>query len=311
MNKVLILLSTYNGERFLKEQLDSLYAQEGVEIHILVRDDGSKDNTLCILENYQRSFGKMTIIKGIENIGVGPSFYALIKEAVDKYVDYDYYAFSDQDDVWLNCKCISGVKAINRSSNHYKLYISSSITTDASLRPISSSTKFVNSIGANLVANHIIGCSMLFNKALLIEINKINTNTYKLPNGKVPIHDAWAAIVAYSIGADVIRGSDALMYYRQHEKNTIGSRKSFFSMQYSRIKRYLFGNAHLKVNKSIIALQVLGDSIMDDNKKLMLKVANYRTSLNAKKLLLIDKRMYEYGVIDNIGTFLVILFNKF
>ena len=104
-NKVLILVSTYNGEKYLPEQLDSLYAQEGVDIHILVRDDGSKDNTIGILKNYQGSKGKMTIIEG-ENIGAGQSFLALINEATTNYPDYDYYAFCDQDDVWYGNKVV-------------------------------------------------------------------------------------------------------------------------------------------------------------------------------------------------------------
>ena len=311
MNKVLVLLSTYNGEKFISQQLDSLYNQQDVKIAILVRDDGSKDRTIEILEDYQKQKGQLTIIEG-ENIGVGPSFYALINEAATKYSSFDYYVFCDQDDVWFPTKVLTGVKVLEESVNKYKMFFSGAINTDANLQPIASScVRLVNSFGANLVANHILGCTMLINGALLQEINKINTKPFTVPNGNLPIHDAWAAIVAYSLNADVIQSLSGLMYYRQHGHNVIGAGHGFWSIQKNRILRYLGGATHGKANKCIIALQVLDDDIPSQNRDLLKKVADYRRSFKSKFSLLFDKRMYEYGVVDNIGTFLTILFNKF
>ena len=311
MKKVLILLSTYNGELYLKEQLDSLYAQKDVELDILVRDDGSKDRTIEILEDYQRRYGRMTISRG-QNIGAGPSFLALINEAATNHQSYDYYAFCDQDDVWFPTKVASGVKALEASEKELKFYFCGSVNTDADLQPIaSSSVRQVNSFGANLVANHILGCCMMFNGNLLQEINKINTKQYSIPNGQVPIHDAWAALVAYALDADIIQSGAAQMYYRQHGNNVIGSGRGFWSIQKNRIKRYLGGATHGKANKCIIALQVLGDELPEKNRQLMELVAQYRKSLRSKVRLMCDKRMYEYGIVDNIGTFLTLLFNKF
>lgn len=311
MERVCILLSTYNGEKYLSEQLDSLYGQKGVEIHLLVRDDGSKDATMSILHDHKTRLGKMTIIQG-ENLGAGGSFLALISEAVKKFQDFDYYAFCDQDDVWFPTKVLTGVKVLEESVNKYKMFFSGAINTDANLQPIASScVRLVNSFGANLVANHILGCTMLINGALLQEINKINTKPFTIPNGNLPIHDAWAAIVAYSLNADVIQSLSGLMYYRQHGHNVIGAGHGFWSIQKNRILRYLGGATHGKANKCIIALQVLDDDIPSQNRDLLKKVADYRRSFKSKFSLLFDKRMYEYGVVDNIGTFLTILFNKF
>lgn len=309
--KVLILLSTYNGERYLREQLDSLYSQVGIDIHILVRDDGSKDTTLSILEEYRRTQGKMTIIKG-ENKGVGASFMALVYEAASNYFDYDYFAFSDQDDVWFKNKLLSGVNALNGCSSELKMFFSGAINTDSSLNPISTTcVRTVNSFGANLVANHILGCTMLFSAPLLHAINKINTEHYNIPDGKMPIHDAWAALVAYSLGATVIKSNSGLMYYRQHGGNVIGSGHGFLSIQKNRVSRYLFGATHNKANKCIIAQQVFGDEMPLENKQLLELVSHYRSSIKSKIRLIFDKRMYEYGFVDDVGTFLTILFNKF
>ena len=311
MRKVLILLSTYNGELYLREQLDSLYAQNDVDAHILARDDGSKDNSIEILEDYKCRNGNMTIIKG-SNIGAGRSFMALINEAATKYSFYDYYAFSDQDDVWFPSKVATGVKALDESEKKLKMFFSGAINTDGDLQPIASScVRLVNSFGANLVANHILGCTMLINGALLQEVNKINTKSFSIPNGIIPIHDAWTAIVAYSLNADVIQSLSGLMYYRQHGHNVIGAGHGFLSIQKNRIKRYLGDATHGKANKCIIALQVLGSEIPTQNRDLLQKVATYRNSLKSKLRLMFDKRMYEYGVVDNIGTLITILFNKF
>lgn len=311
MAKVLILLSTYNGEKFLPEQLDSLYCQKGVECHLLVRDDSSKDATVSILEDYKNRHGRMAIIQG-ENLGAGGSFMALINEAATHFANFDYYAFCDQDDVWFEHKIETGVKALEKSSERMKLFFSGAINTDRNLQPITSScVRLVNSFGANLVANHILGCTMLMNGALLQQINKINTKPFSIPNGVVPIHDAWTAIVAYSLDADVIQSLSGLMYYRQHGHNAIGAGHGFWSIQKNRIMRYLGGATHGKANKCIIALQVLGDEIPTQNRILLQKVANYRASFKSKLGLLFDKRMYEYGIVDNLGTILTILFNKF
>ena len=311
MKRVLILLSTYNGERFLAEQLDSLYTQEGVDIHVLVRDDRSTDNTVTILEDYQNRYGNMTVLKG-ENVGAGPSFMLLIKEAAENHKGYDYYAFCDQDDVWFPNKMVLGVNALEESSRERKLFFCSAIKTDVDLHPIVSyRLRQVNSFGANLVANHIMGCCMMFNGKLLEDINKINTEAISVPNGLIPLHDSWAAAVAYALDAEIIQNRAALMYYRQHGHNVIGSRQGFLSIQLSRIKRHLKNASYTKSNRCIIALQVLGSEIPEKNRFLMELVASYRENWKSKVRLLLDSRMYEYGILDNIETFIALLFNKF
>jgi len=97
MNRILVLMSTYNGEKYLKNQLNTIYEQKNVDVMLFVRDDSSKDSTLQILEEYRKVYGKMIIFKR-ENIGSARSFYKLVEEAA--LTDYDYFAFSDQDDIW-------------------------------------------------------------------------------------------------------------------------------------------------------------------------------------------------------------------
>ena len=91
---VLVLMSTYNGELFLKEQIDSILSQEGVDVRLLVRDDGSKDNTCSILSDYASAHQNIEW-KACENVGFVKSFSALVKMAMTSEIPADYYAFAD------------------------------------------------------------------------------------------------------------------------------------------------------------------------------------------------------------------------
>ncbi|MBQ4399872.1 MAG: glycosyltransferase, partial [Alphaproteobacteria bacterium] len=106
MDNVLVLMSTYNGEKYLKTQLDSILAQQGVNVQILVRDDGSSDGTLPILQAYAAQ-GKLTYYTG-PNLKPAKSFMDLIYNAPQA----DFYAFADQDDYWLPEKLICAVNKL-------------------------------------------------------------------------------------------------------------------------------------------------------------------------------------------------------
>ena len=109
--RVQVFLSSYNGEKYIEEQIDSVLQQKGVEVRILVRDDGSNDKTVDILEMLYKK-GKINFYKG-ENIGYAKSFLNLLTH--DNKADY--YAFCDQDDFWLSNKLIEGIKKININKN--------------------------------------------------------------------------------------------------------------------------------------------------------------------------------------------------
>ena len=104
MKKVCVLMSTYNGEKYLKEQIDSILKQKGVKVNLLVRDDGSTDNTLSLLEEYKKK-GLLDYCCG-SNMKPARSFMELLSIAPDS----DYYAFSDQDDYWEHDKLFNAVK---------------------------------------------------------------------------------------------------------------------------------------------------------------------------------------------------------
>lgn len=312
---ILILLSTYNGEKYLREQLDSLYAQEGVDIHILARDDGSKDATVAILKDYRQRLGGMTILEG-ENCGARRSFFELIAYASENCDQYDYYAFCDQDDVWFKEKLISVVANLEKSSSTLKMGYTDLCTTDDKLTPLGNDglTRHDNiNLYSNIVSNHIAGCCMVFNKALLDKLNLINSDIVKQQPVELSfLHDSWTAAVAFALDAYVFHDNHPRMFYRQHGGNVVGNaQEGLASLYKKRIKRYAGRSTHSKSMKCKCIQLTLWDEIPEHNKQIISLCANYRGQLANKIRLLFDRRIYQYSFGENIGVFLLILLNKF
>lgn len=311
MNKVLVLLSTYNGEQYLREQLDSIFAQKEVEFHIFVRDDGSKDSTIEILEEYNAKYGKMTIMAE-QNIGSALSFYDLMFKADSYLENFDYYAFADQDDYWFPRKLIESVTQLNKQSAFYKLYYGKVTATNSRLEPIKTVTIMPSmSLASNIVSSRALGCTMVFNRNLLHKACLISDYLNKRKKlDYIPYHDGWMSLVAYSLGGAVVVGKEPLMFYRQHEHNAVGTGKNIFGLIKARFIRYI-NSEKTKSKKCQIVLELLENEIPSQNRKLLFLCAYYSQSLKKRIQLVCRKDLYEYGFIDNIGTFGVIILNKF
>ena len=221
MHKAAVLLSTYNGERYLREQLDSILAQSGVDLTLYVRDDGSSDRTLDILEEYRKKHPCIVLNKG-ENAGVGNSFMQLVYDAPD---DFDFYAFSDQDDIWLENKLIKAVETIKDCKGPV-LYTSNQMLVDDQgnelrLRHASSPGTSYMQILCN---NKLSGCTMVWNNAL----HKILSDRNRRPSRQMlekRIHDVWVAMTA-AVTGEIVFDPEAYIMYRQHEDNVVGVRET-------------------------------------------------------------------------------------
>lgn len=310
MKKVLVMMSTYNGEKFIREQLDSLYGQKDVELHLLVRDDGSKDNTIDILEEYSKEYGKMTVVKG-KNVGAARSFHEVALYAATRMEPFDYYSYSDQDDVWFEHKLCTSIRHVESASKQPQLFYAPALLVDSKLNPIKpNNSRTVNCLGANIASSHSLGCTQVFNKALLDKIVEIN-DYIKTVDSKtyIPLHDAWTALVAYSFGKVEV-GEAPLMFYRQHESNVIGGNDRGVKKFYHRIKRYTSGDKK-KSAKCRIILTLMRDEIPTKNRKLLERCANYTESFAKRFCLAFTPDIYHYGLADNMGIFIVILLKQF
>lgn len=217
-----ILLATYNGEKYIRQQLDSILNQTYKDFKILIRDDGSTDKTKDIIGEYQVNFpDKIKIIKDDLKCGSSASnFMRLMEES-----NADYVMFSDQDDFWLPFKIeksLENIKYIEEKIGSDKpiLAYGNYVITDSNLRELEHNDKknqiykHYNDLNHLLVQNYVTGCLMIINRALCQKAGKFDT--------KILMHDHWLALVG-SIYGEVYHFNIDVMYYRQHSNNVVGA----------------------------------------------------------------------------------------
>ena len=245
--KIAILLSTYNGEDFLAEQLESLLKQTYSNFIIIIRDDGSTDGTENIISHYVvKNHGKIHKLSGIRsNIGASSSFSLLInyvmKEKNTLGISRLYVMLCDQDDIWIEEKLeiqISEMLYAEQKSPDLPILVHSDLRVVDQYKSVIAESfikyqgleikrnKFTNLVISNLVT----GCTTLFNEELA-------QMTLPIPDRAI-MHDWWLALTASAFG-QVIFIDTPLVEYRQHANNTIGA-KEFSRSQISNTARSFF-----------------------------------------------------------------------
>lgn len=216
-----ILLATYNGSKYLAEQLDSLFNQNFKDFKVLIHDDGSTDNTVEIIKNYKNKYPNQIIWfdDGIITKSACNNFAHLLSKSTSKYI-----MFCDQDDVWLNNKIQKTYDVLSKieqeNSNKPILVFSNLEVVDASL--ISNGItmfdlvqyKKKNSLFDLMVGNYVTGNTVMINKICKEHILPFSNN--------VIMHDWWIALIATHYGK-VYGIDECLTLYRQHEHNVCGA----------------------------------------------------------------------------------------
>lgn len=207
---VQVLLSTYNGTTYLRPLLESLLAQDYPEVEILIRDDGSSDRTLDLLQDYASSFSKITVTSGA-NLGPARSFFQLLGRSSSAA---DYLAFCDQDDVWLKDKVSRAVEFLRRGPQEIPaLYCSRVAIVNENLQLIrySDIPKKGLSFRNALVECLVWGCTIVINQAarqlLLREFPR-----------DVCMHDGWIYLVVSAFGT-VLYDDESKILHRRHAGN--------------------------------------------------------------------------------------------
>lgn len=297
-NKILVLLSTYNGEKYLVEQLDSIFSQNEVEVTLLIRDDGSIDNTLVILHKYIfENPSYKIILKQGSNIGSAASFSCLLLMAYEQRNLYDYFAFSDQDDVWMKEKLKSALPFFNSQSMSPQLYCSNLYVVDAKLYPLGMMRKPMKSYNkANaLIESFATGCTFVFNR-------KVVELFYEYSPQFLIHHDLWVFHSCLFLG-NVYYDNNSYIYYRQHISNVVGAKNTLSLRWRSRLHslRTLF-EQHYREQEAKELLRVYSELLSLADKKLIAFLAFYNKSfLNRISFLLapinpfciVEKRKYK------------------
>lgn len=300
MKKVQVLMSTYNGEKYLKEQIESILNQENVEISLLIRDDGSTDKTLAMLEDITKE-NKNVHYYTSQNIGAARSFMDLVNQSNEA----DYYAFADQDDVWKPKKLISAIEKLESDIDIPSLYISAVEVVDEELNTIEiKKVSGEHCFEGEMAKNFATGCTMVFNKKLC-DIIKMYNPIYLI------MHDSWITRVCYAIGGNVIIDQEPYIKYRQHANNVVGYNDEGFKKLRKQLKIAFVDKISMRVNIAKELKNGYEHFFTEHTKKVVDMLINYQKDRKAKKWLLHNKNFRTNSWKINVKIVIAILVGKF
>ena len=283
--KVAVLISTYNGEKYIKEQLDSILNQTYKNIEIVIRDDGSKDCTIDIIKKYQEKYNNIILREGT-NIGFIKSFFQLLSLA-----NADYYAFCDQDDIWLENKIELAVKALNEVDNSKpNMVFGNSDYYDENMNLIGKGEEhktfsFKNSL-YECVAQ---GMTMTINQVAKENIIE------NIPE-KCLFHDWWTYMICSGMG-NVLYNDTTVVKYRRFAKNATAEGQNILKVFLWRIEKLFADNGMKDIRTQQLEFKRLFyKKLSDENKEIMdlfvqdkynffkaIKKAFYPNSIRRKK----------------------------
>lgn len=221
--KIQILLATYNGEKFLREQLDSIVNQEYKSWNLLIHDDGSNDNTILILNEYKNIYPNKISLLNDQKIfsSASKNFFHLIEH---RSREANLYCLCDQDDIWHESKLKLIIERYNSIDDKAPILIHSDLSLiDSSGKLLEKSHNKLINFKKNLITkdtslyyNPIPGCAMSINSTLA---NKISYSKYMV------MHDWWILLSAIYENTTILYIKFPLVKYRQHSKNVLGYKK--------------------------------------------------------------------------------------
>ncbi len=299
-----ILMCTYNGEKFLQEQLKSFANQNFKNWHLFVYDDGSSDNTEKLVKTFKVS-NKIDFVSNKPNLGFAKNFLNAVASTKG---DFDFYALSDQDDIWLESKLEKAVSYLQTiKSTVPALYCSRTVLVDSIGEQIGHSPLFTKppSFPNSLVQSIAGGNTMVFNKAARRLIIKL-----KFKNMDVVSHDWLIYQLITGAGGFVHYDSDPGLLYRQHGGNLIGSNNGFFA-RLSRAKM-LLNNSFRKWNDQNIRILHSNSALLtqENRNKLNMFIKARESSLLPRVLGFLKCRIYRQTLFGNIALFIGGALNK-
>lgn len=276
---ILVLMSTYNGENYIKEQLDSILQQEGVRLSIYIRDDGSTDSTPFLLKQYAEKYPciKVDLCK---NIGWRASFSELLINAEQA----DFYCFSDQDDYWMPNKLERALTLMRSHKEVPCLYRGRSEIADGNLvrkGELYQDTAIPNKI-RGLFQNYCQGCTLVFNKML--------RELYLRHPIPTVSHDIWLPLIALETGI-VVDDPNPYMLYRVHEANASAT-NSVLNIWKRRLDGILArSKSNYTYNFGETLFQDYAEMLDEDTKLVCWQLSVYKQNFGAKWSLLWNREV--------------------
>lgn len=282
--RLAILMATYNGEKYLRDQIDSILQQEtDIPFDLIVRDDGSTDATLDILESYREKGALSYYTEG--NLGAAKGFIQLLRDNLD----YDFYAYADQDDVWQPGKLQKGLDAVSGFVGP-ALYCTNAALVDSNLRSLGRNTHreepTYNLVSILCLACCAQGCTSVFNNALAKVIQ-----THDLPETFI-MHDSLVTCLCGLIDGKIIYDHEPSMKYRMHGSNVFGmvtAKQSLTRVIKSRMKEITTKPKVSMYTQARNILNTYADVIPEKNKPICLTVIRSEKLLSARLRLVFSK----------------------
>ncbi len=298
---MVILLATYNGEKYLKDQLNSLFSQRNCKIKIIARDDGSTDTTLDILKSFD-----VLLMPSYKNIGTKESFSLLLEYALE-CTESDYFMFCDQDDVWKSDKVEKTLKRMQELEILHKespLLVHTDLeVVDENMKRINSSFVQYQNLNAKknsftqlLLQNTMTGCTIMINRSLA---------SLALPIAQEAImHDWWIGLVASKFGKIGYIDTTTIKY-RQHVNNSIGAKG--FTLFYI-IKRLQNSESISQNTLQTKAFLQRYKNDLDAKSVAMLEdfISIESQSFWKKRKILFKHKLLKQGLLRNLGLMLKI-----
>lgn len=270
MTKVAVLMSTFNGEAYIKEQLESIIAQEGVEVHLFIRDDGSSDQTCEIINNFKTNNPDIELIQGV-NLGPARSFLELIGIVLERCKEYSYYSFADQDDIWKTEKLSSAIEMLEREGADTYYSAVQLYSKDERINGFVKSGKKLSD-KEFMLRNTAPGCTIVFSSEIAKLVSKYNPNWLEM-------HDSWIMRVTICTNHKIVFSKNPYILYRIHGNNTCGVSHGFVSNTKSSILS--LKNNNMIVSRTANELLVgYGDLISNND---LFKYLKWLSIINVQK----------------------------
>ena len=306
MHSVNIILASYNGSKYIKEQLDSILNSTYRDFRVFVCDDCSTDDTRDIVEEYVSAYpGKVFLSRNERNLGSTLSFLTNLKR-VSEESPADYYMFCDQDDVWLSDKITLAVKQIRRVEARRGavlpiLSFNDAIIVDENLDFISRSFYRTNRLKVRknkfsrmLIENKCIGCTTIMNDSLVRLLDETGP--------EIRYHDWWMALIASAFG--VVRyNKTPVILYRQHCGNQVG--QSVFAA-YTKVraakKEDTRERLRLTYDQAELFYDIYAEKLSKNKRRHLQSFIRLKTAgFFARRLIILKNRFFKSGFLRNIG----------
>lgn len=286
---VAVLMSTYNGEAYLNEQIDSILSQSFADFTLYIRDDGSQDGTVALIQKYKDP--RIVFLPG-KNLGPAQSFFALLRQARDA----DYFFFSDQDDIWYPNKMDRMLSVIGQYGDTPTMVFSDFAMIDAEgamTAPSYAEFASLQVVPGQIPLNKLIAQPYAFGCASVI--NRSLARLVLQPPEGIEMHDCWISLTAAAVG-ELIYLPEQTISHRFHDRNATG--RSGQSSALSRIKRMTSGfqaqvrNTALRLHQVSLLLEIYGDALLPEPKRLLTEISQ---AMGQSRTTLV-KALRKYGV---------------